>query len=323
MSRVADPGPDPAPDRLPLVPLASFVLVWSSGYIAGPYGVDQMAPITLVAWRFALAAVLAAVLAWVLRGRPVLHLDVVLRIGLVGFVMNGLQFGAMYLAFDAGLGATLGALMHSLSPVLTALLAALLLHERLSRTQVVGFVVGVAGVLLVLGPDVDAAGGLAGLAFGVVGTLALSFGTLGQRWIGRAPDPLWSAAIQFAASAPPLWILGLALEGTDVVDNPGGAALALVYLAVVNSIVGLFLLGMLVRAGGAGAAASVFFLMPPVTAVMAWVILGETLGAREILGLVVAVTGVATATGVGSSRAGGRDRRVDRPAGAVPPTDVV
>ena len=230
------------------------MLVWSSGYIAGPYGVDQMAPITLVAWRFGLAAVLAAALAWVLRGRPVLHLDVVLRIGLVGFVMNGLQFGAMYLAFDAGLGATLGALMHSLSPVLTALLAALLLRERLSRTQVVGFVVGVAGVLLVLGPDVDAAGGLAGLTFGVVGTLALSFGTLGQRWIGRAPDPLWSAAIQFAASAPPLWVLGLALEGTDVVENPGGAALALVYLAVVNSIVGLFLLGTLVRAGGAGAA---------------------------------------------------------------------
>ena len=145
----------------------------------------------------------------------------VLRIGLVGFVMNGLQFGAMYLAFDAGLGATLGVLMHSLSPVLTALLAALLLRERLSRTQVVGFVVGVAGVLLVLGPDVDEAGGLVGLTFGVVGTLALSFGTLGQRWIGRAPDPLWSAAIQFAASAPPLWVLGLALEGTDVVDDPG------------------------------------------------------------------------------------------------------
>ncbi len=200
MSRTADLAPDR--ERLPLVPLASFVLVWSSGYIAGPYGVDQMAPITLVAWRFGLAAVLAAALAWTLRGRPVLHLDVVLRIGLVGFVMNGLQFGAMYLAFDAGLGATLGALMHSLSPVLTAVLAALLLRERLSRTQVVGFVVGVAGVLLVLGPDVDEAGGLVGLTFGVVGTLALSFGTLGQRWIGHAPDPLWSAAIQFAASAP-------------------------------------------------------------------------------------------------------------------------
>jgi drug/metabolite transporter (DMT)-like permease len=290
----------PVPRNLPVVPLVGFVLVWSSGYIAGPYGVDQMAPITLVAWRFALAAALAAVLAWVLRGRPRIPWDAVLRIGVVGFVMNGVQFGAMYLAFDAGLGATVGSLMHSLSPVLTALLAGLLLRERLSRLQVVGFVVGVAGVLLVLGPDIEGAGGAAGVAFGVVGTLALSLGTLGQRWIGYAPDPLWSAAIQFAASAPPLWILGLALEGTDVVEDRTGAVVALVYLAVVNSILGLFLLGMLVRAGGAGAAASTFFLMPPVTAVMAWLVLGETLGAREVVGLVIAVAGVAVATGTAS-----------------------
>ncbi len=71
-----------------------------------------------------------------------------------------------------------------------------------------------------------------------------------------------------------------------------------------NSIVGLFLLGTLVRAGGAGAAASVFFLMPPVTALMAWLVLGETLDAREIVGLVVAVVGVAVATGV-APRVGG------------------
>jgi drug/metabolite transporter (DMT)-like permease len=87
------------------------------------------------------------------------------RIALTGFVMNGVQFGAMYLAFDAGLGATLGALLHSLSPVLTAILAWLLLHERLSKRHAFGFLVGVAGVLLVLGPDVDEAGGAMGLGF--------------------------------------------------------------------------------------------------------------------------------------------------------------
>ena len=314
------------PDTLPLVPLGAFVLVWSSGYIAGPYGVDQVAPVTLVAWRFALAAVLAAALARVLRGRPQMSLGVAARIGAVGVVMNGVQFGAMYAAFDAGLGATLGALMHSLSPVLTAVLAGVLLRERLRRVQLVGFVVGVAGVLLVLGPDVQGAGGLLGVVLGVVSTLALSLGTLGQRWIGHAPDPLWSAAVQFAAAAPPLSLAALLLEGTDVVHDPGGTALALGYLAVVNSILGLLLLGTLVRAGGASAAGSVFFLMPPVTAVMAWLVLGETLDLREWTGLVVAVVGVAVATGVGAGRVRGagatRDRRATqteapRPPGAV------
>ena len=129
-------------------------------------------------------------------------------------MLNGVQFAAMYLAFDAGLGATLASLMHSLSPVLTALLAAVFLGERLSRLQVLGFVVGVAGVVLVLGPEVDKAGG-SGRAdrARVISVLGLSFGTLGQRWIGHAPDPLWSATIQFGAAAPPLLVLGAAGRG--------------------------------------------------------------------------------------------------------------
>ncbi len=284
------------PAHLPVLPAAAFVLVWSSGYIAGPYGVEAMSPLMLVALRFVLAALLAWALARVLRGPLQVTRGDAVRIGLSGFVLNGVQFAAMYLAFDAGLGATLASLMHSLSPVLTALLAAVLLRERLSQVQVVGFVVGVGGVVLVLGPEIDQAGGTVGLLCGVVSVLGLSVGTLGQRWIGHAPDPLWSAAIQFGVAAPPLLVLALLVEGTDVVRDPAAAGLALVYLAVVNSILGLGLLGILVRARGAGAAASVFFLMPPVTAVLAWALLGETLGMREILGLLITVIGVAAAT---------------------------
>jgi drug/metabolite transporter (DMT)-like permease len=286
---------------LPLVPAAAFVLVWSSGYIAGPYGVDGMRPLSLVAWRFILAAAIVAVLARALRGPLRVDRGEATRIAVAGFVMNGLQFGAMYLAFDAGLGATLGALLHSLSPVLTAVLAGLLLRERLTRVQVLGFVVGVSGVLIVLGPDVEEAGGPAGIGFAVLAVLALSFGTLGQRWIGHGPDPLWSAAIQFGVSGPPVLLLALVLEGTDPVLDAQRAAVALGYLAVVNSIVGLVLLGLLVRRRGAGAAASVFFLMPPVTAVMAWLVLGETLTLREGIGLAVAVAGVAAATRSGDA----------------------
>ncbi|MCW2822750.1 MAG: Permease of the drug/metabolite transporter superfamily [Marmoricola sp.] len=290
------PAGRPTGSGLPFAPVAGFVLVWSSGYIAWPYGVEAMSPLMLVAARFVLAAVVALALARALRGPLRVTRRDAVRIGLSGFVLNGVQFGAMYLAFDAGLGATLASLMHSLSPVLTALLAAAFLGERLTRLQVLGFVIGVGGVLLVLGPDVDAAGGVVGIACGVVSVLGLSIGTLGQRWIGHAPDPLWSGTIQFGVAAPPLLALALVVEGTDVVRDPAAAGIALVYLAVVNSVLGLGLLGILVRAGGAGAAASVFFLMPPVTAVLAWMTLGETLGAREIAGLVITVVGVAAAT---------------------------
>ncbi len=290
------PSPAPPLRALPLLPAGAFVLVWSSGYIAGPYGVQGMSPLTLVGVRFLVATVLVGILARVLRGPLRIDRATALRIAAAGFVLNGLQFSAIYLAFDAGLGATLGALLHSLSPVLTAVLAGVLLRERLARVQVLGFVVGVVGVLVVLGPDVDQAGGLVGIGFAVLSVLGLSLGTLGQRWIGHAPDPLWSATIQFGVSAPPILLLAVLVEGTDTVQDPRRALIALVYLAVVNSIIGLALLGALVRAGGAGSAASIFFLMPPVTAVLAWLVLGDTLTLREVIGLAIAVVGVAAAT---------------------------
>ena len=134
------------------------------------------------------------------------------------------------------------------------------------------------------------------MTLGILSMLALSLGTMGQRWIPRTVDPWWSAAVQFTVVIPPLVLLGLLLEGTSPVRDPGQAAVTLLYLAIVNSIVGLLLLGALVRRGGAGASSSVFFLMPPVTAVLAWLILGETLQPLGLLGLVIAVVGVAVAT---------------------------
>lgn len=282
--------------HLPLVPAGAFVLVWSSGYISGPAAVDAAAPFTVLGWRFVLAAVLGAGLAMAQRRPTRMDRATLTRVAAVGLVMNAVQFGLMYVAFDLGLGATLASLFHALSPVLTALLAAGLLGERVSALQVGGFVVGVVGVLLVLGADLGRAGGTAAVLIGCLSMLTLSLGTLGQRWIGAQPDLLWSAAVQFAVSAPPLLVLGWATEGAWPVTDPRQALVAVAFLAVVNSIVGLVLLSHLVLRGGSGAAASLFFLSPPVTAVLAWLVLGETLSPLQLVGLVVAVVGVAAAT---------------------------
>ena len=282
--------------HLPLLPAAAFVLIWSSGYISGPAAVRAAAPFSVLGWRFVIAAVLAAALALALRLPPRMDRTTLGRVALVGLVMNGLQFGLMYVAFDLGLGATLASLFHALSPVLTLLLAAVLLGERVTRVQVVGFVVGVVGVLLVLGADLGHAGGPVAVLVGCLSMLTLSLGTLGQRWIGAAPDLLWSAVVQFAVSAPPLLVLGWVTEGAWPVSDGRQALVTVLYLAVVNSIVGLVLLSLLVLRGGSGAAASLFFLAPPVTAVLAWLVLDETLSPLQLVGLVVAVMGVGAAT---------------------------
>lgn len=296
---------------LPLVPAAAFVLVWSSGYISGPAAVHAAAPFSALGWRFVLAAVIAVALALLLRRPARMDRATLGRVAAVGLVMNALQFGLMYVAFDLGLGATLASLFHALSPVLTALLAAGLLGERVSRVQVAGFVVGVVGVLLVLGSDLAHAGGPVAVLVGCLSMLTLSLGTLGQRWIGAQPDLLWSAAVQFAVSAPPLLVLGWTTEGAWPVTDTRQAIVAVLFLAIVNSIVGLVLLSLLVLRGGSGAAASLFFLSPPVTAVLAWLVLDETLSVTQLVGLVVAVVGVGAAT---------RTRRA--PAPPLPVQDV-
>jgi len=287
----------PAVTSFPWPAAGAFVLVWSSGYIAGPAGVEAVEPFSLLAMRFGLATALLVPLTRWRRGPLRIDRSTLARVCVVGLVMNAVQFGFMYVAFAAGLGATLGALLHSLSPVLTVVLAGLLLRERVRPVQVAGLAIGVLGVVVVLGPDVAGAGGALGLTCGLLGMLALSLGTMGQRWIPPTVDPWWSASLQFAVSTPFCLVLGLALEGTSPVRDPVGGAVAVVFLAVVNSIVGLILLGAVVRRGGAGAASSVFFLSPPVTAVMAWLVLGDTLDLRQLAGLVIAITGVAIAVG--------------------------
>lgn len=301
--------------HLPLLPAAAFVLVWSSGYISGPAAVHAAAPFTVLGWRFVLAAVIGATLARLLRRPPRMDRAVLGRVAAVGLVMNAVQFGLMYVAFDLGLGATLASLFHALSPVLTALLAAALLGERVTRLQVVGFVVGVLGVLLVLGADLGHAGGPVAVLVGCLSMLTLSLGTLGQRWIGAQPDLLWSAAVQFAVSAPPLLLLGWLTEGAWPVTDTRQAVVSVLFLAIVNSIIGLVLLSLLVLRGGSGAAASLFFLSPPVTAVLAWLVLDETLSATQLVGLVVAVVGVGAATRTRSTPApvGARDDVRDDP----------
>ena len=285
---------------MPLVPAAAFVLVWSSGYISGPAAVEAAAPFTMLGWRFALAALVGAALALALRRPFGISRPVLVRLAIVGLVMNAVQFGLMYAAFDLGLGATLASLFHALSPVLTVLLAAALLRERVRWVQVAGFALGVLGVLVVLGPDLDAAGGLFAVALGASSMLMLSIGTLGQRWVGADPDLLWSTVVQFAVSAPPMIVAGFLVEGPWPVTDPAVAAVSLAFIVVVNSLAGLALLALLVRRGGSGAAASLFFLAPPVTAVLAWLILDETLGLRQLLGLLLAVVGVGAATRIRS-----------------------
>jgi len=213
-------------------------------------------------------------------------------------VVAGLLVHATYLCgvlFAIQMQLPLGfvALIAGLQPILTAVFANLFLHERLNARQWLGMALGLTGVVMVvlskysLGtsnwPALSAAG---------IGLLGITFGTLYQKRFCANMDLRTGGVIQYTATALLLWVLAFATE-TRSVQWTGQFVFALFWLSIVLSIGAIGLLYLLIRRGAASTVASLFFLTPSVTAVMAFALFGESLRAQAIAGLLVTAAGVA------------------------------
>ena len=213
-------------------------------------------------------------------------------------VVAGLLVHATYLCgvlFAIQMQLPLGfvALIAGLQPILTAVFANLFLHERLNARQWLGMALGLTGVVMVvlskysLGtsnwPALSAAG---------IGLLGITFGTLYQKRFCANMDLRTGGVIQYTATALLLWVLAFATE-TRSVQWTGQFVFALFWLSIVLSIGAIGLLYLLIRRGAASTVASLFFLTPSVTAVMAFALFGESLRVQAIAGLLVTAAGVA------------------------------
>jgi drug/metabolite transporter (DMT)-like permease len=234
-----------------------------------------------------LAVALALRRSWP-RGRRELA-----RLAATGLLMQALYFGATYQAFAAGIGAGALALILALQPLVTACVAGPLLGERVSARQWLGFLLGVAGVALVLLERLlPGAGTGGGVLWGFAALAAITAGTLYQKRVGQGFD-LWSGGVvQYGLATLVVGALALLLETARVRWSPT-FGLSLAYLVVMNSVVAIGLLTLMIRRGEASRVTSLFFLVPPGAALIAWLVLGERLGAVQMVGMGVAAAGVA------------------------------
>jgi drug/metabolite transporter (DMT)-like permease len=287
----AEGGRDPLATLAP----ALFVLLWSSGFVAAKGGLAGAEPFTFLALRFALAALVMLAVALARRSRWPRGRRELAPLAAAGLLMQVAYFGATYQAFAAGIGAGALALILALQPLVTACIAGPLLGERVAPRQWLGFLLGVAGVALVLSGELAAATGIGtggGALWGFAALVAITAGTLGQKRLGPGFD-LWSGgAVQYGLAALVVGALALLLETARVRWSPT-FALALAYLVVMNSVVAVGLLTAMVRRGEAARVTSLMFLVPPGAALLAWLALGERLAAAQALGIAVAATGVA------------------------------
>ena len=275
---------------------ALFVVLWSTGFIGAKLGLPFARPLTFLTLRFAFVAALLVLLALATRAPWPRRRDLP-AYALAGFLVHGLYLGGVFVSIGLGVEAGVSALIVSLQPLLVAGLAGMALGERVTRRQWLGLALGLLGVVLILARKLghglgDALGVLACL----VALLGITAGTLYQKRRCAGMDLRTGNVVQFVAAGLATGVAAFLLEDTHVVWT-GTFVFALLWLVIVLSLGAITLLYVLIRRGAASRVASLFFLVPPTTALIAWPVFGETLGPVELLGMALTVAGVALASG--------------------------
>lgn len=272
-----------------------FVLLWSTGFIGAKFGLPYAEPITFLCVRYGLVIGLMGLVAlatrapWPAEPRQWLH------IGVTGLLVHALYLGGVFSAIHKGLPAGITSLVVGLQPLLTALGAGLLLGERVLPRQWAGLVLGFGGVGLVVSSKVVTVAGGSGLQAMLVPALlalaGITAGTLYQKRFCPSFDLRTGAVIQFV---PCLLVSGLFAAQTEtmVIDWSGQFVFALLWLVLVLSVGAISLLNLLIRSGSAVNVASLFYLTPPTTALIAWAVFGETLTGLALVGMGITVFGV-------------------------------
>lgn len=270
-----------------------FVFLWSTGFIGAKFGLPYAEPLTFLALRFAVVvALLLALIAatgapWPRDVRQIAH------IALAGLLVHATYLGGVFASISLGVDAGVSALIVGVQPVLTALLAGPLLGERVTARQWTGLALGSAGVGLVVWRKLGLGEGTAfGMALSVVALLGITAGTLYQKRFCAGMDLRTGSLVQFVASLAVIGPLALLLEENEIAWI-GAFAFALFWMTVVMSLGAITLLMLLIRRGEASRVASLFFLVPPTTALLAWPLFGETLGPVALAGMALAAAGVA------------------------------
>ena len=301
MSTVAVPGEraqhlSATPPLLLKVAPAIFLLFWSGGFAAGKIGVSYTGPFTFLSLRYALVLLILLPLFIAMRpplprtGAEWVHLAV------VGFLIQGIYFALGYVALSMDVSSGAVALIVSLQPILVALIAPRTSGERVGIWGWIGLALGLAGAALVIeARSTVEVMSMTGVLAAVGALAGMTAGTLYEKRFGVSQHPVMANIVQYAAGLGLTLPLAL-LAGNLTINWSEPFVLALTYLIVCNSLIALTLLLLMIREGEVSRVSALFFLVPPMAAVIGWILLGEHMPPLAWVGLGLAAAGVALAT---------------------------
>jgi drug/metabolite transporter (DMT)-like permease len=269
-----------------------FVLIWSTGFIVAKYAAPHAPPLTFLLYRFAGVILVLLPVVLIMRApwpRSATHWR---DVAIVGVLLQATYLGGVWVAIALGVPAGVSALLVGTQPLLTAFFG-FTVGERATRLQWIGLVVGFAGIGLVLSDRLTLAGvGPLALGVNLLALAGITAGTLYQKRHGAGVDLRTGSLIQFAVSFLVVLPFAFAFESLSV--NPTIEFwLALAWSVLALSLVAISLLLAMIRRGRATEVASLMYLTPPVTALMAWLVFGEQLGPLAWAGVIVTMAGVA------------------------------
>lgn len=280
-----------------------FVLIWSTGFIVARYGMPYAPPLKFLVVRYALSLlcfggwVAAARVAWPAQRAQWLHLAV------TGMLIQAGYLGGVWAAVKAGMGSGLIALLVGIQPVLTAVW--LSAHGGvISKRQWTGLALGFAGLVLVVLRKLGQGGEVNALTMSLAmfALLSITAGTLYQKRFVAPCDVRTASVVQLGAALIVSLPFAL-LEGDPIAWNAAVAG-AMAWSVLALSLGGGSLLYMLIQRGTATAVTSLLYLVPPCTAVMAWLLFGEPITVVTLIGIALTAVGVSLVVRGGTAPAG-------------------
>lgn len=280
---------------------AVFVLIWSTGFIVARFGMPHAPPMGFLAWRFALSIVCFLPWIWLAGVRwPSGHAQW-MHLSVTGVLMHAGYLGGVWAAVKVGMGSGLSALIVGLQPVLTAIWLSGT-GSRVSSRQWLGLILGFAGLALVVSRKLESGGpgdqaDAFNLALALIALLSITAGTLYQKRYVTSCDVRTANAVQLAAALAvtlPLALLETeTLRWTDVAGEPIWPLVGAMAWSVLGlTLGGSSLLYLLIQRGAATSVTSLMYLVPPCTALIAWLLFDEPITALTLLGIALTAFGV-------------------------------
>lgn len=268
-----------------------FVLLWSTGFIGAKYGLPYASTGDFLSIRTVITILVFVVLIIALK-QPKLNKQQVFHASIAGLLIHGAYLGGVFSAIEHGIPAGLTAIIVGLQPLFTALIAIYVFKSTVSRVQWLALFLGLVGLILVVANSLELTGvSHQALLYAFIALLGITIGTLYQKRFCQNQALLSSVCWQYVASLLVFLPITLLSESSPIQWNIE-FVLSLAWLVLALSVAAILLLMYMVEQGDASKVTAYFYLVPPVTAVEAWLLFEEQLAISTIIGMLLCAMSV-------------------------------